>query len=519
MPELLGSTEPRVYTPPLRELTPETSLGFALVDFATDVLEIKLLPWEKWLFVHGLEVLPSGLFRFRIVITIVGRQNGKTMMSQVLAAFFLWVLYAKIVLGTSLSLDQAEEVWEGVVDMALNNDDLNADVERVARSNGQKALKLTGGRRYKVAATSGTADSKGGRGKSVDLLLLDEIREHKNWKAWGSTTKTTLARPNAQVWCISNAGEEDAVVLRSLRMTAHSLVGDPDGICKDMELIPDESGIASETLGFFEWSAPPDAGKWDRQAWAAANPSLGYGFLTERALATSAATDDDAVFRTECLNQWISTQVIKPFPAGAWEAGVDDESTIADDSPISYAMDVSGDRTQTSIAVCGMREDGLWHVEVVARRTGTDWAVKWLAKRCTRGRKIRVAIQGRGAPASSYSQELSSIDGLELVKCEGADVGTATGRFYDGICAADDAGDSDAVAIMHRTQPVLDDAAETAQKKQIGDGNFAWDRVKSVKDCAPLMACTLAHWLATREQGPKVKTYRSAYAERGVLTV
>ncbi len=518
--ELLGKTEPRVFTPPLRELTPETSLGFALVDFASDVLEVELLPWERWLFIHGLELLDDGSFRFRIVVAIVARQNGKTMMSQVLAAFFLWVLMAKMVLGTSLSLEQAEEVWEGVVDMAQGNDDLKEDVEHVARSNGQKALKLSGGRRYKVAATGGTASTKGGRGKSVDLLLLDEIREHKDWKAWGATTKATLARPNAQIWCISNAGEEDAVVLRSLRMTAHSMLGDPDGICKDMELMPeDESGIAAETFGFFEWSAPPDADKWDRKAWAMANPSLGYGFLTERALATSAATDDDAVFRTECLCQWVAVQVIRPFPSGAWEGGVDDSSAIADDARVSYGLDVSGDRTQTSIAVAGMREDGLWHVEVVARRTGTDWAVKWFQDRCARGRRIRLAIQGRGAPASGYADELSSIDGLELVRCEGADVGTATGRFYDGVCAADDAGDSDAVAIMHRPQPVLDDAAETAQKKQIGDGNFAWDRMKSTKDCAPLMACTLAYWLASRESDKRAKTYRSAYAKRGVLTV
>ena len=35
---MLGSTEPRIWTPPLRELTEETSLGFAVIKFATDVL-------------------------------------------------------------------------------------------------------------------------------------------------------------------------------------------------------------------------------------------------------------------------------------------------------------------------------------------------------------------------------------------------------------------------------------------------------------------------------------------------
>ena len=35
--QLRGSTEPRVFTPPLRELTPETSLGFACIDFAREI--------------------------------------------------------------------------------------------------------------------------------------------------------------------------------------------------------------------------------------------------------------------------------------------------------------------------------------------------------------------------------------------------------------------------------------------------------------------------------------------------
>jgi hypothetical protein len=33
-----GRVEPRIFTPPLRELTPETSYGFAVIEFARDVL-------------------------------------------------------------------------------------------------------------------------------------------------------------------------------------------------------------------------------------------------------------------------------------------------------------------------------------------------------------------------------------------------------------------------------------------------------------------------------------------------
>ena len=62
MGRLLGCEVPRVYTPPLRELTPETTMGYDVVDFAENVLGMKLLPWQKWLFVHALEIIdePGG---------------------------------------------------------------------------------------------------------------------------------------------------------------------------------------------------------------------------------------------------------------------------------------------------------------------------------------------------------------------------------------------------------------------------------------------------------------------------
>ena len=44
--EILGHTEPRIFTPPLRELTPETSLGFTVIKFSQTVLGIDPYPWQ-----------------------------------------------------------------------------------------------------------------------------------------------------------------------------------------------------------------------------------------------------------------------------------------------------------------------------------------------------------------------------------------------------------------------------------------------------------------------------------------
>src|SRR5689334_24962070 len=82
-----GSEKPRIFTPPLRKLEPRSpatekrTLGYAVIDFATEVCEVDLFPWQRWLLIHALELLPDGSFRFRNVVVLVARQNGKSTLS------------------------------------------------------------------------------------------------------------------------------------------------------------------------------------------------------------------------------------------------------------------------------------------------------------------------------------------------------------------------------------------------------------------------------------------------------
>ena len=67
-------------------------------------------------------------------------------------------------------------------------------------------------------------------------------------------------------------------------------------------------------------------------------------------------------------------------------------------------------------------------------------------------------------------------------------------------------------------QPALDLAANIAATRPLGDGAWAWDRVKSKEDISPLVALTMAFGAATEvEQAPKL--YDSVYNEHGVLTI
>src|SRR5690606_28433772 len=85
-----GRERPRLYTEPACKLTRRTTLGFEAIAFAEDMLGMTLLPWQQWWLKHALELEPGGSFRYRTVLTLVARQNGKTTLLKALALYFMY---------------------------------------------------------------------------------------------------------------------------------------------------------------------------------------------------------------------------------------------------------------------------------------------------------------------------------------------------------------------------------------------------------------------------------------------
>ena len=508
-----GIKQPRIFTPPLRELTPETSLGFMFIEFC-ESLGQPLLPWQQWLSIHALEITGTfpedWSFRFRYIIVLVSRQNGKTYWFKLLGLFFNYVLQTKLVIGTAQNLDKANDTFEEAVELIEQTPMLDGEFVKALRGAGKREYVLKGGERWKVVATN-----RRGRGWSSDLILMDEIREQTDWEGWSAISKTMLARPSAILVAVSNAGDVTSVVLRHLRMQAHAQLGDPDGIAAKREDLGSED--VDDALGLFEWSATPGCDIHDRTAWAAANPSLGYGFLTEKALASACATDPERVFRTECLCQWVESLLPEPFPAGAWEAGTDEKSEIAPESELYFGIDLSQNRRWTSIAVAGLREDGNYHIEVIARQIGTDWALKWFDERQKKG-NMNLAFQGRGCPAVGLAEQIATLPNVTRMAVESGDLTAGWGRFWDGVAAGDPESRRGGARIYHLPQPVLDAPAKTMQLRNLGGGVELPDRVKSPDDPSPLIACFLAYAAATQTAKKNEKTiYESSYANGGSL--
>ncbi len=562
--KLVGKTVPRIFTPPLAEgapgpcgcgcaLTEATTRGFAAVEFAEEICKVTLRPWQRWLLIHALETLPDGTYRFQNILVLVARQNGKSTLSVVLS---LWAMVARgvpVVLSTAQDLDTAEEIWQAGVNMVEELDDEEQPVrpdlyelkEHVSLVNGKKALVMSVDRqisRWKVKAAS----RKAGRGLSGDLIILDELREQQNWEAWSAITYTTMARPMSQVWCFSNAGDISSVVLRHLRLSAHEALGDPDGaVLAEAERIvaaeaerlgaglggPDEYDLKqvqdsdpdladielddlevdTDDLFIAEWSAAPDKSKWDRDGWEQANPSLGYGDITERKIASKAKSDPEWKFRTEALCQWPDGAIEGIYPPGAWEAiGVKREpgeplgeaDRIVGD--VRAAFDVAIDGSKAYIAWCGKRADGELQGEIVAAApcaAGTDWIGKWLLDHA--GRIEAVSAQGRGSIASDVLTRLQTDPKftIPITPIEGPRLTAAHSRVSEWVTSK---------KVRHLNQGPLNDAVAGAKLKQLS-GSRVIDQFKSTGPTAAAIAwefavfeCTETRFVPPPPPPPKV---------------
>jgi hypothetical protein len=478
-----------VWTPPLRELTPETSAGFECIDFATSVLGLNLFPWQKWTLIHALELLPDGTFRFRTVVLLVARQNGKSTLMQVLTLWRMYMDGAPLVIGTAQDLDTAEEQWQFVVDMAEEIPELAAEVAQVLKVNGKKQLRLVTGERYKVRAASRRA----GRGLTGDLVLLDELREHQTWEAWGAVTKTTMARVRSQVWAASNAGDLMSVVLGFLRGLAHLALGDPDGINEGASApgdLSDDEELDGDSLGIFEYSAAPGCEKWDRVGWAHANPSLGHpDGVSEKALASAARTDPEAVFRTECLCQWVARLVESAIPIVQWAARCRPESAVTG-QPV-FVLDVSPKLTYSAVGFAGLNASGDTHVELLCRdgqdeldyRPGTDWVLPALVDLASRVRGLRVTI-GAGSQAETLAPEITKA-GIGIDRIPAKDIPAACGLLYKLATSG---------GLAHIGQPELSAAVGSAKWRDTGEGAQVWGRSKSYGEITPLYMATFGAW-------------------------
>lgn len=446
---LIGRTEPRLFTPPLRPLNRESSWGFEVIEFARDVLCRPLLPWQCWVVIHALELAagttrrpPPGepwdwRFRFRTVLIMVARQNGKSDLARVVKLWKLFMLECKLVIGTAQDLDIAREMLSMANDLVDSVPDLAEEKRAYITANGKEKLELTDGRKYVIKASN----RKAGRSLTADHVDLDELREHQDWKAWGALSKTTNARPNGQCWALSNAGDEDSVPLNTLRENA---LANPGG-----------------NLFLAEYSGEEDCAIDDETALCQANPALGYT-VSEEAVRWSPGEPPE-IYRTEVLCQNVA-QLDGAVNVGAWRAGKDAAGSLADADRIVSCVDVAPDGAHVSLVGAGAMLDGRIRVEVLSSWSSVQDAVNDLPDLVKALRPARFVWPPTG-PAAAMNTDVralaSLVRGMELVELTGSEVSETCMEFARLVKSG---------LIVNSGDALLDEHIRGAKKLFSGDG-------------------------------------------------
>lgn len=446
---LRGAIEPRIHTPLHNGKTRMQEVA----DLA-DLIGMPLLPYQRWVLDDYLSINEDGKFRRKVGGLLISRQNGKTHLARML---ILWkLLQGEKILAMSSNRNMALDTFSKVAGLFEEHPFLKSQVKAIRYANGTEKIALLNGGLYEVAA----ATRDGSRGKTVDFLYIDELREVGE-DAWTAARPTTRARPNSQTFITSNAGDAFSTVLNDMRNRA-------------LDYPPPE-------FAWYEYSAPQFAKIDDRKAWVAANPALGYLF-DEAAIAESVATNSVESTRTETLCQWVDS-LSSPFPVGSWEDVCDPDIKMSEGAHTVFAFDVSPSKRYASLVGGQILPDGniglaliqSWENSVAVDDLAIARDIKtW----CDRYRPKAVCYDHYATESIAERLRHSGVKTEDIV---GARFYTACADFLDAIINK---------RVRHAGQPELDKQMNNVAAKE-NDSGWRIVKRKSAGDVSAIIGLAM----------------------------
>jgi phage terminase large subunit-like protein len=329
---LRGALKPRLHSPWLKGETKGTQIA----ELAERIGQ-PLLDWQRLILNDMCTVDKNQMFIRKTNLLLIARQSGKSHLARMRCLAGLFMFGEKDILIMSSNRAMAMKSFNIMADIIERNDWMRSQLKDgdpkkgIRRTNGDERIILANGAQLEVAA----ATSDGARGRTADFLWIDELREVSS-AAMDAAKSVTLARMNSQRLFTSNAGDAYSTELNSLHEA-----------CKN---------YPPKSLGYYEYSAPDFCDIWDKNAWALANPSMGYLISVEAIEETIASSTADAA-RTETLCQWISA-LNCPFSTEILENSSDSTLEMAVGAYTVFGFDVSPSRRNGSLVAGQLLPDG-----------------------------------------------------------------------------------------------------------------------------------------------------------------
>jgi phage terminase large subunit-like protein len=330
---LRGATEPRVYSPLLKG----KSRYKEILDMVDRLKMDKLMPYQEFVLKDMMAVDKKNNYRRKTSLLLISRQNGKSHLGRVRVIWGMFYGGEKKVIIMSANRATSLMLFREIAWIIESTPELKAMTKAIRYANGGERIELLNGATLDVISDNSSSP----RGRTADLLWIDEIREISE-EGYKAAVPVTRARANAQTFLTSNAGDHFSSVLNGLVERA-----------KD---------YPPETFGYYEYSAPQyckidiTSDYFWKSAVAPSNPALGYT-ITKESIEEAIATNPIEQTRTETLCQWIDS-LQSPWPHGVLEETSDNTLEMAVGAYTVFAFDVSPSRRNGSLVAGQLLPDG-----------------------------------------------------------------------------------------------------------------------------------------------------------------
>ncbi|MCR1785313.1 hypothetical protein KVF89_22425 [Nocardioides carbamazepini] len=278
------------------------------------------------------------------------------------------------------------------------------------------------------------------------------------------------------------------------------------------------SGEDEDTV-YIEFSADDDADPNDWEQVSKANPSY-PDFTPQESILRMRKNLGEESFLREGLGIWNVLGQTSVIDTITWHEDRDPASMAIE--RLSLGIQVSPDRSVTTVGLAGQRADGRWHVEVDEQRNGVDWAIEWVVDRCAKNNIRAVVVDGQ-------SQAATLVDALKAHKVAVTVIGTrevaaSAGTLVDkavGIPAGVDADgnpvEAEPPTLRHLDQPLLNASNGAAGKHSVMGGKaWVWAAKHPGLDITPTQAVSLALWGAMNSNVKKPTRKRTGTGRRVV---
>lgn len=492
MAVLLGNQFPTYHWAPEYD----TSSGIDAVQFSA-ANGLVLDPWQANILHDGLAETPDGKWLNNEVGVIVGRQNGKGSIIEARTLAGLFVFGERLILHSAHQQKTSNDAFNRLLTIVQSNPDLDRRVVAISRSKGEEGITFRiDGRQHRVRYMTRTGSA--GRGLTkADLIFLDEAMILDEGPI-AALLPTMATMPNWQVFYTASAGDRRLPTGSRVlaRVRRRGMAKEPGVVLHMWEAHLKHSKDTCPAGCTLDKRNDP-------QTWAKTNPTFNVvrpdgtqgitGEFLGKMIRAMASWDFDREHLG--VGDYPQDEGWNVFSGDLWNAMQATDDELRDiqlegaPRPFTVGIESTWDGSSTAVNIAAMRPDGKWHWETLKVAAGITWVIDYcVALNAKKPTGFAIDPKGPSAQIIPDLQNATRADGrpakLNLFLPTLPQFIAASAKVLSTVMETQ--------AAVHLGQDALTDAVRLVEKRELGQGQFAWQRIDTAGDVSPIIGITMA---------------------------